>query len=176
MGSSAVSNVNSREIISVRLTLSAKADPTSDHQMVSGWTALFTRTRSGGANALKGFEFQKAYAQLRLVWLLTGKNGVVEVRYEGAQDIDIRYGNGEQQFVQEKDYAWGKLTRAAIYDALAGFTRDLTHARKQGTPEKKFLRFTLISPLGLRPPAIQDTQTMTQNTPPPTKQAAAPVD
>ncbi|WP_338495686.1 hypothetical protein V5F23_16795 [Pseudomonas sp. WP18] len=65
------------------------------------------------------------------------------MRYEGAQDIDIRYGNVEQQFVQAKDHAWGKLTRAAIYDALAGFTRDLIHARKQGTPEEKFLRFTL---------------------------------
>ncbi|POD55954.1 hypothetical protein BKM15_00730 [Pseudomonas syringae pv. syringae] len=117
--------------------------------MITKWLvdgqALFTRTRSGGANALKGFEFQKAYAQLRLVWLLTGKNGVVEVRYEGAQDIDIRYGNGEQEFVQAKDYAWGKLTKAAIYDALAGFTRDLIHARKQGSPEEKFLRFTLTS-------------------------------
>lgn len=107
--------------------------------------ALFTRHRSGGAIALKGFEFQKAYAQLRLVWLLTGKNGIVEVRYEGAQDIDFRYGDGSQQFVQAKDYAMGNLTLSTVYEVLAGFARDLIYAKDQGCPNSSLLRFTLVS-------------------------------
>jgi hypothetical protein len=107
--------------------------------------ALFTRHRSGGAIALKGFEFQKAYARLRLVWLLTGKNGIVEVRYEGAQDIDVRYGDGSQQFVQAKDYAMGNLTLSAVYDVLAGFARDLIYAKDQGCQNSSLLRFTLVS-------------------------------
>lgn len=47
--------------------------------------------------------------------------------------------------------------------------------RENKDPQKK--NFTIyLDLLGLRPPAIPDIQTMTQNTPPPMKQAAAPVD
>jgi len=103
---------------------------------------LFT-PRSGGANALKGFAFQEAYSRLRLVWLLTCKCGVVEVRYEGAQDVDIRMGDGSQRFVQAKDYAWGSLS--TLYDALAGFTRDLICAKTNGGTADELPKFCIVS-------------------------------
>lgn len=106
---------------------------------------LFDRPRSGGANALKGFAFQEAYSRLRLAWLLTCKHGVVEVRYEGAQDVDIRMGDGSQRFVQAKDYAWGSLSLATLYDALAGFTRDLICARANGSTDNELPRFCIVS-------------------------------
>ena len=108
-------------------------------------TDLYDRPRSGGANALKGFAFQEAYSRLRLVWLLTCKNGVVEVRYEGAQDVDIRMSDGSQRFVQAKDYAWGSLSLSTLYDALAGFTRDLICAKANGGTADNLPTFCIVS-------------------------------
>lgn len=62
---------------------------------------LEDRPRMGGVIAINGFEFQKAYALLRLAWLPTCRRGLVEVRYEGAQDVDFRDSSG-QHFVQAK--------------------------------------------------------------------------
>jgi hypothetical protein len=106
---------------------------------------LDDRTRSGGANALKGFDFQKSFALLRLVWLLTSKHGATEVRYEGAQDIDVRFGDGHQQLVQAKHYVLGNLKLGAIYDAIAGFTRDVICVRNRDGAAAALPRFTLLT-------------------------------
>lgn len=102
-------------------------------------------TRSGGSNALKGFDFQKAYALLRTVWLLSSRGGLVEVRYEGAQDVDLRHGDEIQLYVQAKDYQWGGLTLQIIYDALAGFTRDVISAKKNGCSDQALPKFHLLT-------------------------------
>lgn len=106
---------------------------------------LNERPRSGGAVAIEGFEFQKAYALLRLVWLPTCRDGLVEVRYEGAQDIDLRHGDGRQQFVQAKSQGDGGLSLNGLYDVVAGFGRDIISARCRKCSDEELPSFRLIS-------------------------------
>ena len=93
---------------------------------------LNTRSRSGGAIAEKGFTFQRAYAVVRLTWLTMGQQGLVNVRYEGSQDVDLRFGSGSERFVQAKDYAQGNLTYAVLRDVLVSFARDVITAKARG--------------------------------------------
>ncbi|WP_446686466.1 P-loop NTPase [Rhizobium fabae] len=63
---------------------------------------LNTRPRSGGDWALRGFRFQDAFALWQMSELLTCNGGLVALRYEGAQDVDLMYTDGRQCFVQLK--------------------------------------------------------------------------
>ena len=71
---------------------------------IGGWSvdgvAMHNKPRQGGAHALKGFSFQAAVALVRLTWMLTCRHGIVRVRYEGAQDIDIGYTDGRELYIQ----------------------------------------------------------------------------
>ncbi|MBY4865153.1 DUF4297 domain-containing protein [Burkholderia anthina] len=116
--------------------------------MKAGWSVggkdLDDRTRSGGANAEKGFNFQKAYALVRLTWLPTGERGLVELRYEGAQDVDLRFGDGQEVFVQAKDYQSGGFTLDVLYDIIAGFARDIITIRASGNHAGKLPNFRVV--------------------------------
>lgn len=105
---------------------------------------LEDRPRMGGVIAINGFEFQKAYALLRLAWLPTCRRGLVEVRYEGAQDVDFRDSSG-QHFVQAKAHDDGGLTLAVLYDAIAGFARDVITARKLNCSDDALPYFRLVT-------------------------------
>jgi hypothetical protein len=109
---------------------------------------LKDRPRMGGVHAIKGFDFQKAYALLRLTWLLTHQRGLIELRYEGAQDVDLRFGNGKQIFAQAKDYQTGGVTLGVLHDVLAGFARDVISAKARGCSDEELPHFRLVSTSG----------------------------
>lgn len=109
---------------------------------------LKDRPRMGGVHAIKGFDFQKAYALLRLTWLPTHQRGLVELRYEGAQDIDLRFGDSKQIFVQAKDYQVGGVTLSVLHDVLAGFARDVISAKARDCRDEELPHFQLVSTSG----------------------------
>lgn len=89
---------------------------------------LDTKRRRGGRIALKGFNFQAGYAVLCMIDLITCKDGVVKVRYEGAQDIDVYHANGTEIYIQCKETP-DKLYRfEELLEILAGFTSDVIDA------------------------------------------------
>jgi hypothetical protein len=93
-------------------------------------SALNDKPRQGGTHALKGFTFQAGIALVRLTWLLTCRNGIVCLRYDGAQDIDVRFANGQEVYIQAKNYKQGNFNLQHLYKALAGFARDVISAKK----------------------------------------------
>lgn len=116
--------------------------------MKSSWSIdgedLNDRPRMGGVHALAGFAFQEAYALLRLTWLLTQHRGLVELRYEGAQDVDLRYGDRREVLTQAKDYEPENLTSGVLHDVLAGFTRDLISASARAEQTFPLPKFRLV--------------------------------
>ena len=106
---------------------------------------LQDKTRQGGKNSLKGFSFQAAFALVRLTWLLTCRNGLLSLRYEGAQDVDLRFCDGTEKYIQAKNYALGNLKLADMYDALAGFARDVISAKTAGLSGGKQLLFQFVA-------------------------------
>lgn len=86
------------------------------------------KPRQGGAHSLKGFSFQAAVALVRLTWMLTCRHGVVRVRYEGAQDIDVGYADGKELYIQAKDYGQGNFKLSHLHEAASGFCRDMISA------------------------------------------------
>lgn len=105
---------------------------------------LETRPRRGGATAEKGFTFQKAYALVRLTWMPTGEKGLVELRYEGAQDIDLRYADGREVLVQAKALKPGTLSFGAIKEVIASFSRDRITAIARGRRDPDVPKFRLV--------------------------------
>src|ERR1700743_2733563 len=93
---------------------------------------LKDRPRMGGIHAEKGFAFQKAFALVRLTWLPMSQQGLVELRYEGAQDVDMHFGKAGEVFVQAKDYREGGVTLEVLQDVIAGFARDVISAKASG--------------------------------------------
>lgn len=89
---------------------------------------LSTSHRKGGANALKGFHYQEAHALHFFSQLLTGEGGLYQVRYEGAQDIDLMYGDGRQCYIQYKETSGTEYTFEAMREILYGFMRDVIDA------------------------------------------------
>lgn len=112
-------------------------------------TFLHTRARQGGLVALKGFEYQESHALHFITQLLFCEDGLVQVRYEGAQDIDTMYGNGQQVFIQYKDTPEKEYDFEGVRDILHGFMRDAIDAC--GCPpdvkrlENMQLKFLLVS-------------------------------
>ncbi len=111
--------------------------------------SLRTRVRQGGRVALKGFEYQASHALHFIVRLLFCEDGLVQVRYEGAQDIDTMYGDGQQVFIQYKDTPEKEYDFAGVRGILHGFMCDAIDAC--GNPpdvnnlEKMQLKFLLVS-------------------------------
>lgn len=116
--------------------------------MRSAWSVdgkdLNTKPRTGGAIAEKGFTFQKAYALVRLTWLLTGEKGLVELRYEGAQDIDLRFVGNREVLTQAKDHQPGSFSYSKLKDVIAGFARDLITATARGSRGEDSPSFRLV--------------------------------
>jgi hypothetical protein len=98
----------------------------------NGWVVdgadLRTRSRRGGRVALNGYEFQAAHAVHFITQLLTCEGGLVQVRYEGAQDIDLMFGDGRQLFIQYKETAGTEYTFDVMQDILRGFVCDAIDA------------------------------------------------
>lgn len=86
-----------RPDMSVQLT-------TADAGLPKNWLvhgpALETRRRRSGADAQRGFDYQRAFAVWKIAQLLNDANGIVGVRYEGAQDVDLLMADGRVVFVQ----------------------------------------------------------------------------
>lgn len=89
---------------------------------------LRTRQRRGGRTALKGFDFQAAHAVNLISQLLVFERGLVQVRYEGAQDIDLMFGDGRQVFMQLKDSPQDKYSITSLRKILHGFMKDAIDA------------------------------------------------
>jgi hypothetical protein len=89
---------------------------------------LRTRQRRGGRVALKGFDFQAAHAVNLLSQLLIFEQGLVQVRYEGAQDVDLMFGDGRQVFMQLKDTPQERYSIKSIREILHGFMKDAIDA------------------------------------------------
>ena len=111
--------------------------------------SLRTRSRRGGRVALKGFEYQASHALYILARLLFCEDGLVQVRYEGAQDIDTMYDDGRQVYIQYKDTPETEYDFAAVREILHGFMCDAIDAC--GTPPNAkhlrglHLKFLLVS-------------------------------
>lgn len=89
---------------------------------------LTSRRRTGGRTALGGFEYQEAYACLCLAKLLDSSDDLISVRYEGAQDVDLLYADGREQYVQLKNEPSKNYTLAALRPILQNFATDLLEA------------------------------------------------
>lgn len=102
------------------------------NRKVQSWVvdgkSLRTRARQGGRVALKGFEYQASHAVHFVARLLLCEDGLVQVRYEGAQDIDTMYGDGRQVFIQCKDTPAKEYDFEGVRDILHGFMRDAIDA------------------------------------------------
>ena len=66
-------------------------------------SALNTRRRRAGANAQRGFDHQRAFALLKVVEMIDPRSRIAEVRYEGAQDVDILHDDGRVSAAQVKN-------------------------------------------------------------------------
>jgi energy-coupling factor transporter ATP-binding protein EcfA2 len=99
-----------------------------NHSWLVDGPQLRTRSRQGGKNAIKGFEFQAIHAVNALVQLLTFAKGLIQVRYEGAQDVDLMFGDGTQLFIQYKESEFAEYSFDVLKDVLSGFVRDTIDA------------------------------------------------
>jgi hypothetical protein len=96
--------------------------------------------RTGGLTSLGGFDFQAAYACLYLTYLLDTSQGLVAVRYEGSQDIDLYYADGRETYVQLKNEPSVRYTLKELRPILQGFAVDLLESGRAST-----LSFTLVA-------------------------------
>lgn len=87
--------------------------------------ALETRRRRSGADAQRGFDYQRAFAVWKIAQLLDDANGIAGVRYEGAQDVDLLMADGRVVFVQLKDTPKETYPASQIAPILTGFVLDL---------------------------------------------------
>ena len=94
---------------------------------------LTSPRRTGGRTSIRGYAFQDAYACLQLACLLDPSRDLVAVRYEGAQDIDLRYADGREQYVQLKNEPDARYTLNKLAAVLQGFAIDLLDAGKPST-------------------------------------------
>lgn len=96
-----------------------------------GETDLDDRFRSGGQWALDGFEYQTAYAVHRLSQLVTCEGGLVRVRFDAAQDIDLLFAGGRQRYVQAKNLSGETFDWAKAKGILMRFLRDMVSAHRR---------------------------------------------
>lgn len=110
--------------------------------------ALRTPARQAGGWALKGFDLQEQYAAFKVVELLGCVGGLVAVRYEGAQDVDLLYGDGKQVHVQLKNRPSETLNWTALDAVLQGFLSDWLDAEEVERPLLSFRLITVSMPDG----------------------------
>lgn len=96
--------------------------------------------RLGGRVSRRGFAFQDAYTCLQLSRLLDSTQGIVAVRPEGAQDVDLLYSDGREEYVQLKHEPDEHYTLVALRPILQGFALDLLEAGRPTT-----LTFVLVA-------------------------------
>jgi Cap4-like dsDNA endonuclease family protein len=121
-----------------------RALPVSSQAFINKWSIPSDRLtgprRTGGPTSLFGFDFQAAYACLHLTKLLNSNQRLVAIRYEGAQDVDLRYADGRERYVQLKNEPDAHYSLSKLRSALQGFAADLLEAGKART-----LTFTLVA-------------------------------
>ena len=96
--------------------------------------------RLGGRASRRGFAFQDAYACLQLTRLLEDTQVVIAIRPEGAQDVDLLYMDGCEEYIQLKDEPNEHYTLANLRPILQNFAADLLETDRAPT-----LAFTLIA-------------------------------
>lgn len=101
--------------------------------------ALETRRRRSGADAQRGFDYQRAFAVWKIAQLLDDANGIVGVRYEGAQDVDLLMADGRVVFVQVKDTPEETYPPSQIAPVLTGFVLDLLDSGKDERASFEFI-------------------------------------
>jgi tetratricopeptide (TPR) repeat protein len=94
----------------------------------------------GGRVTRRGFAFQDAYACLQLTRLLDDMQGVIAIRPEGAQDVDLLYTDGREEYIQLKHEPNEHYTLVALRSILQGFAVDFLEASRAST-----LAFALIA-------------------------------
>lgn len=108
--------------------------------------ALATPARSGGMHAEKGFVFQRTYAAWLLTSLLIGTGGLAALRYEGSQDVDLRFQDGTEIYVQVKAYEAADFDWQAVRGIVASFASDLRAACMAfGDDAARRLSFRLVA-------------------------------
>lgn len=100
----------------------------------------------GGRVSRRGFAFQDAYACLQLSYLLDSTQGLVAIRPEGAQDVDLLYSDGCEEYVQLKHEPDEHYTLVALRTILQAFALDLLEAGRPTT-----LTFVLVVLIPLLP-------------------------
>jgi hypothetical protein len=96
--------------------------------------------RLGGRVSRRGFAFQDAYTCLQLSYLLDSTQGLVAIRPEGSQDVDLLYSNGREEYVQLKHEPDEHYTLVALRPILQGFALDFLEAGRPTT-----LTFVLVA-------------------------------
>jgi hypothetical protein len=61
---------------------------------------LNSRRRRGGANAQEGSEYQRTYALMLACQMLNEPKKTLAIRWEGAQDIDLKLCDGTDLYIQ----------------------------------------------------------------------------
>jgi hypothetical protein len=110
--------------------------------------ALQTPARQAGGWALKGFELQQKYAALWVVELLGSVGGLIAVRYEGAQDIDLLYADRRVLHVQVKNRPSEVLNWSNLEPVLHGFLNDWLDATPEDRDRLTFRLVTVSMPEG----------------------------
>ena len=94
----------------------------------------------GGQNAKAGFDFQDAYASLQICRLLDEDTDIIAVRSEGAQDVDLLYKDGREEYIQIKNSPNERYTLDVLAPILQGFALNLLKASRSST-----IIFTLLA-------------------------------
>jgi tetratricopeptide (TPR) repeat protein len=102
-------------------------------------TDQLTRAR-GSIPSRRGYTFQDAYACIQLIRLLDDSQGVISVRPEGAEDVDLLYRNGREEYIQLKNEPNKHYTLVTLRPILQSFAVNLLKAGRAST-----VTFTLIA-------------------------------
>ena len=89
--------------------------------------------RIGGRESRRGFAFQDAYACLQISRLLDEATDIIGVRPEGAQDVDLLYSDGREEYIQIKDSPDERYKLAELRPILQSFAIDLIEAGRSST-------------------------------------------
>ncbi len=148
-----------RSDMSVQLTNNDACLP--ENWLVHG-PALETRRRRSGADAQRGFEYQRAFAVWKIAQLLDDANEIVGVRYEGAQDVDLLMADGRVVFVQLKDTPEETYPPSQIAPILTGFVLDLLDSGEDERANFEFIVPTTPGAPALRRLACRKTTPIDQ--------------
>jgi Cap4-like dsDNA endonuclease family protein len=103
-------------------------------------TQLTGPRRQGGPRSIAGFAFQDAYVCLYMTYLLDSTRGIAALRYEGAQDFDLLYTDGREEYVQIKNEPNKHYTLSELRPVLQSFAIDFLEADRPTS-----LTFTLVA-------------------------------